>query len=93
MGNKASTVSSGATPQEINKFDELKISDIDSDEDFTKVWKAGEHRDSSKHSLSYRECNSLNVYVNKNQKRLKTEHLTPVLIGSLLHAKGQTTNA
>ena len=37
MGNNASTVSSGATPQEINKFDELKISDIDSDEDFEKV--------------------------------------------------------
>ena len=41
MGNNASTVSSGATPQELNKFDELKISDIDSDEDFEtslKIW-------------------------------------------------------
>ena len=37
MGSKPSTVSSGATPQEINKFDELKISNINSDEDFEKV--------------------------------------------------------
>ena len=38
MGKKASSVSSGATPQEINKFGELKIdSKTNSDEDFTKV--------------------------------------------------------
>ena len=38
MGKKASSISSGATPQEINKFGEIKIdSDINSDTDFTKV--------------------------------------------------------
>ena len=33
---KPTNESSGGTPEEINKFDELKLSDIDSDEDFEK---------------------------------------------------------
>ena len=40
------------------------------------------------HSICYRECNSLNVMCKKNSKRLKTEHKTPVLIGSLFTRKG-----
>ena len=36
IGIKPSNLSSGATPEEINKFDELKMSDIDSDGDFEK---------------------------------------------------------
>ena len=37
MGSKPSADATGDSPQELNTFEELKISDIDSDEDFEKV--------------------------------------------------------